>query len=463
MTKDKKMTRPFIRLISDNNIKKFKDYIHCVDWDSLLTREDCDKDYSTFIEVLTLGYEKCFPYVKLSCKRPKDKKWITKGLKISSNTKNRLYRNLKNKHSHAKEAKYFKYKNLYIKLCATAEVNFYHEILKDTKKSLRKLWDTFRPIINPDKANKKSNINKLIQGRDIITDNISICNNFNDYFVDIGKKLTENIPKNNNFLKYLGNKNPQTMFLRPTDKTEVLKIISKLDNKKASGPDLIKVTLVKSCSDNLSEPLTMIINCSFSTSIFLEMLKQAKVIPIHKKEKYLVGNYRPISLLSIFGKIFEKTMHIQLYSFITKYKILYDLQFGFRNNDSTTLATIDIVERIRGTLDKGEKVLGINLDLQKAFNTVDHHIIIQKLIHYGIRGKCLSWFSSYLSGRSQFVSVNNAQSQCKSINIGVPQGSVLGPVLFLLYINDIANFTLNTDITIMFFADDTSYLGLKHY
>ncbi len=148
-------------------------------------------------------------------------------------------------------------------------------------------------------------------------------------------------------------------------------------------------------------------------------------------------------------------MNIRLYSFITKYKILYDLQFGFRNNHSTTLATIDIVEHIRDALDKDEKVLGIYLDLQKAFDTVDHHILIQKLSHYGIRGKCLSWFSSYLLGRSQFDSVNNAQSECKSINIGVPQGSILGPVLFLLYINDIANFMINTDITIMLFADDT--------
>ncbi len=107
-------------------------------------------------------------------------------------------------------------------------------------------------------------------------------------------------------------------------------------------------------------------------------------------------------------------------------------------------------------LDKGEKVLSIYLDLQKAFDTVDHHILIKKFSHYGNRGKCLSWFSSYLSGRSPFVSVNNAQSECKSINIGVPQSSILGPVLFLLYINDIANCTINTDITIMLFADDTN-------
>ncbi len=157
------------------------------------------------------------------------------------------------------------------------------------------------------------------------------------------------------------------------------------------------------------------------------MLKKAKVIPIHKKkEKYLVGNYRHISLLSIFGKIFEKTMHIQLYSFITKYKILYDQQFGFKNNRSTTLATIDIVECIRDAFE----VLGIYLDLQKAFDTVDHHILIQKLSHYGIRGKCLAWFSIYLSGRSQFVSVNNAQSECKASILGYLRALFLDQLYF---------------------------------
>jgi hypothetical protein len=327
--------RPFIRLMSNNNIKKFKDYLNGVDWDSILKKEDCDKDYSRFIEILTMGYEKWFPLVKLSRKRSKDKKWITKGLKISSNTKNRLYRILSNKYSKDKEAKYLKYKNLYVSLCAKAEANFYHTILQDKIKSLRKLWDKFGPIINPGKANKKSNITKLIQGSDVITDNSSICNTFNDYFVGIGKKLTENIHKNNNFLKYLGiakkltenihknnnflkylgNQNPQTMFLKLADKCEISKIINNLDKTKS---DTINYC-INPCSDKISEPLSTIINCSFSTGIFPEKLKQAKVIPIHKKkEKYLVGNYRPISLLSILGKIFEKAMHTRLYSFITK-------------------------------------------------------------------------------------------------------------------------------------------------
>ena len=364
---------------------------------------------------------------------------------------------MRNKYTKAREEKYLKYKNLFIKMCVKAEEVYYNDLLQDTKKSLKKLWDTFGQVINPERAKKNCSIDKLIQGTSVISDSQSISNTFNNYFVEIGKKITDNMPKNNKFLKYLGDKNPSTMFLNPTDKREISKIIGKLNKKKSSGPDLIPVTLIKSCSEHFSNPLSKIINCSFATGIFPQALKLAKVIPVHKKkEKYIVGNYRPISLLSIFSKIIEKAMHTRLYSFLTKFNILYELQFGFRNNHSTTLANIDIVERIRDALDNSDQVLGIYLDLQKAFDTVDHNILGKKLDHYGIRGNTLNWFSSYLSNRSQYVTINNTNSTCKKIEIGVPQGSVLGPILFLLYINDIANFIKDNEIVIMLFADDTN-------
>ena len=149
-------------------------------------------------------------------------------------------------------------------------------------------------------------------------------------------------------------------------------------------------------------------------------------------------------------------MHKRLYSFLSRFRILYDLQFGFRAGHSTSLALIDIVERIKSNMDNGDHVIGIYLDLQKAFDTVDHKILLSKLAHYGIRGMCNKWFDSYLSGRQQYVSVNNTQSELKEITVGVPQGSVLGPLLFLIYVNDIARAISEPDITTMLFADDTN-------
>ena len=182
----------------------------------------------------------------------------------------------------------------------------------------------------------------------------------------------------------------------------------------------------------------------------------SKVIPTHKGgSSEDVNNYKPISLLSIFDKIIEKLMHKRLYGFIQHHNILTSTpQFGFQKNLSTSLAIIEITERIRKSMENKKVGVGLFLDLSKAFDTINHKILISKMEHYGIRGVSLNWFKSYLTNRKQYTFINGISSTIEFIMCGVPQGSVLGPLLFLLYINDLPNISKILDFFL--FADDTN-------
>ena len=231
-------------------------------------------------------------------------------------------------------------------------------------------------------------------------------------------------------------------------------MINQLENK-STGPNSIPVDLLKMIPDLIIFPLCEIINLSFLTGEFPDALKIAKVIPIFKSGSVVdVNNYRPISLLSIFDKIIEKLMYKQLYDFLSNNDILFNNQFGFRKNLSTSLALMQITERIRKSIDNKKFGCGIYIDLSKAFDTVNHEILLKKLDHYGVRGSSLNWFRSYLCNRKQYVFLNGESSSLETLTCEVPQGSVLGPLLFLIYINDLPN--ISDKLEFFLFADDAN-------
>ena len=241
---------------------------------------------------------------------------------------------------------------------------------------------------------------------------------------------------------------------------EIMNIIKSLNPRKGTGPNSIPVSILQLIANNICQPLSLIFNLSFSSGKYPDILKIAKTIPIFKKGSHLlVTNYRPISLLSSLNKILEKLLYGRLYSFLEKHECLYKLQFGFRSKHSTNHALINITESIRKALDSRKQACGIFVDLQKAFDTVNHNILLNKLHYYGIRGIVNDLLASYLNNRSQFVSILGFNSDLKQIHHGVPQGSVLGPLLFLIYINDLHKAIPYSKV--YHFADDTNLLNIS--
>ena len=199
-----------------------------------------------------------------------------------------------------------------------------------------------------------------------------------------------------------------------------------MKNSHSVGFDNISISTLKQCSHEISPVLSEIFNLSLVDGVFPDQLKIAKVIPVFKSgDKLMVSNYRPISILSPFAKILEKIVYNRLLGFVTQNDLLVDSQFGFRKNLSTYMALLQLTDNISKSIDEHQLTIGIFLDLAKAFDTVNHKILLDKLEHYGIRGSPLNWFCSYLSQRLQYISVNHSSSASLSVKCGVPQGSIL--------------------------------------
>ena len=252
----------------------------------------------------------------------------------------------------------------------------------------------------------------------------------------------------------------KTFFAFECDAVEIECLISTLNPRKGIGPHSIPTELLLLLKNEISHPLSILFNISLNTGTFPKVLKLSETIPVYKKGSKLEAcNYLPISLLSNLNKLFEKIMFTRVYHFLEINNSIYDLQFGFSSKHSTNHALIESTEKIRNALDNHELGCGVFVDLQKAFDTVNHKILIDKLDYYGIRGVANEWFKSYLSGRSQYVSIEGFKSETKQIKHGVPQGSVLGPLLFLVYINDLHK-AIHYSKT-YHFADDTHLLNIS--
>ena len=394
---------------------------------------------------------------------PLDNPWITDGIVAAVNKKHELKKDWtdsitdKNPSGDITLRETFRqYRKLLQHIVNTAKNTYKCNKIMENKEDSRKTWQLINELRG--KSRKVLKPPFLIDNERIFERRI-IANEFNKYFNSIASDLNDAIEEQKladlalkSFEDYLFPSRQHSIYLEDCTPEEIMEIVKDFENNKSSD---IPIRVIKKSVHVYSESLSQYFNILMRAGKFPDTLKLGKVTPVFKKgNPELLGNYRPVSTLPIFGKIFEKIIYSRIYKYAISQNILNENQFGFRQSHSTSHAVNFSVSLIQEAIRKNKHVIGIFIDLSKAFDTIDHKILLKKLDRYGIRGVTNSLIESYLSRRLQYTDVLGEKSDALATQFGVPQGSVLGPLLFLLYINDISR--LSNLGTYVLFADDTN-------
>ena len=394
-----------------------------------LREEDPERLWNEFENIYNSTVYKHAPIKTRTLKKKSflPKPWITKGIKISISNKNMMTKLLvRNKGEISKEFK--KYRNILSRVITRSKKNYYNEQMISSNGNSKQMWKNINEIITLKRRSQNSIDHILDSDNKEIKDPKHISNLLNHNFASTAENLLKNSQRkttsdvSSNIS--INKKHQNSFFLRPITKTEMNNIINKLNPKKSTKSDIPSIKFIKLSKTIIVPYLILIFNKCIESNVFPKSLKIAEVVPIYKDgKKNLCNNYRPISLLSPFAKIFENHIYNQLNQYFKKYNILYKLQYGFRQNSSTEMAVSNLCDEISNSFDKKMINCTVFMDFSKAFNTIDPFILLRKLELNGVRGAPLKLLESYLTNRFQYTKVNDVTSGLNPVKMGASQGS----------------------------------------